>query len=201
MSKGPGWVQRAITELLETNPGKAWNITHVCAAIYVAATAKKHHVAVLRALRAMQLPRTWKWDYKDWGSKVLIFDPCSADSMIERYCLQRAHFETQEYRAHWRNLRSDTVAEIERKAAQQRLWYAGDALVRADIDQDILDEVRAEKEVKHVWERPLHELTEHEKELRYAVEKQDEERWCAVWAKIGVPDHPIANPGNLQESP
>jgi hypothetical protein len=60
MSRGPGRIQREIATLIAGNQDDAWTISELCWRIYSrAATEKKHRVAVLRALREMELPPLW----------------------------------------------------------------------------------------------------------------------------------------------
>ena len=60
MSRGPGRVQKIITDLIASNPHGAWSVTELCKHIYPnALIEKKHRVSVTRALRKMALPATW----------------------------------------------------------------------------------------------------------------------------------------------
>jgi hypothetical protein len=80
MSRGHGYVQRKVLELIAANPNGAWTIADLCWIIYRRIT-KAHRVAVGRALRRMTLPGTWAIK-QYWGDrKHWLCDPCNLESM------------------------------------------------------------------------------------------------------------------------
>ena len=53
MSRGPGKVRRAISDLMKSEPDGAWTIEDLCKRVYagINSVEKKHRVSVLRAVR------------------------------------------------------------------------------------------------------------------------------------------------------
>ena len=68
MSKGPGRVQRIISQMIAEEPEGAWTTDEICRRVYPdgASVDKKHRVAVLRALRRMKFPSN-DWRFKSVG--------------------------------------------------------------------------------------------------------------------------------------
>ena len=70
MSRGPGRIERAISDLFEEHPEGAWTTAELCRLIYPTANRveKKHRVAVLRAMNKIigkkgDEHRGWGWFY------------------------------------------------------------------------------------------------------------------------------------------
>jgi hypothetical protein len=84
MSRGPGRVQKIITDLIASNPHGAWSVTELCKHIYPdARMEKKHRVAVTRALRKMVLPSAWGvlalWRQ---GNEYCLYNRCDLESTL-----------------------------------------------------------------------------------------------------------------------
>jgi hypothetical protein len=85
MSRGLGHVKRAIVELIASEPEGAWTTAQLCAHIYPIkkyVIAKKHRVAVTRALRQMKLPPPWRVGWS--SSQRCIYNAISAESIARR---------------------------------------------------------------------------------------------------------------------
>ena len=83
MSKGCGKVQRAIANLIRTDPDGAWAYEHLAERIYGTALfnrAQKN--AIGRALARMRLPGTWTVSQASFQNdrRFWLFDPCNLDS-------------------------------------------------------------------------------------------------------------------------
>jgi hypothetical protein len=74
MSRGLGYVQRAILELIQHEPNGAWAISDLCLSIYDTVT-KAQRVAVGRALSRMTLPGTWAVHWINGQS--WLYDSCN----------------------------------------------------------------------------------------------------------------------------
>jgi hypothetical protein len=62
MSRGPGRIQRVIADLLTAQPHGVWTVTQLCQLAYPKQRVeKKHRVAMLRAIHAMELGPAWRW--------------------------------------------------------------------------------------------------------------------------------------------
>jgi hypothetical protein len=61
MSRGRGRIQQAILDLIKGNEHDAWSLAELCRLIYPEGHAKKHRVAVGRALNRMTLPVCSTW--------------------------------------------------------------------------------------------------------------------------------------------
>jgi hypothetical protein len=84
MSRGPGWVQQAIVDVIAANHDGAWTTALLCKHIYrTADTQKKHRVSVIRALMRMELPETWcLWVGHASGREWCLVNPCNAESVM-----------------------------------------------------------------------------------------------------------------------
>jgi hypothetical protein len=85
MSRGPGKLQRTITRLIENEPDGAWSIGDLAWIVYGEEPEKKHRVALLRMLKTVTLPGTWRL----WFDTKFAYlcDPCSDASMLKRKAL------------------------------------------------------------------------------------------------------------------
>jgi hypothetical protein len=95
MSRGVGHVQRAIMELIASEPEGAWTTAQLCAHIYPTkrfVVTKKHRVAVTRALRQMKLPPPWLVGRS--GSQRCIYNGVSEESIARRYYIGSTWLES-----------------------------------------------------------------------------------------------------------
>jgi hypothetical protein len=98
MSRGPGYIQRAIRELIEANPDGAWQTSALCRLVYRPSRqpTKAQRVAISRALRRMTLPGTWDTVGRFGDREYWLCDPCNLKSMKIVYWkawLDRSAFE------------------------------------------------------------------------------------------------------------
>jgi hypothetical protein len=94
MSRGPGRIQTKILRILAGNPDRTWPTDDLAAEIYgidFEAVEKKHRVALLRAIRTMELP--YGWDSNNaWlpqipsGTpyRILLTNRFSVESMLDK---------------------------------------------------------------------------------------------------------------------
>jgi hypothetical protein len=133
MSKGPGWVQRAIIALIEANPHGAWTTEDLCAVIYPAdePVDKSQRVAVLRAMRKMTLPGTWTVDRLSRpGISYCLFDPCDDESETRRRHAQWVHW--QDY-ADWTQQFPHQIEQAKEAAVAARKYRDASPVERLDI--------------------------------------------------------------------
>src|SRR5579864_2909876 len=88
MSRGPGHIQRTILALIEAEPDGAWTTRQLCAAVYpdVRCPAKKHRIAVNRALRQMKLSQAWR--FGRWANCCVLYNGISERSIARRQYIQ-----------------------------------------------------------------------------------------------------------------
>jgi hypothetical protein len=83
MSKGHGKTQRAIANLIKTEPDGAWAYEHLAERIYrTALFTRAQKNAIGRALANMRLPGTWEvWQASFQNDRRFwLFDPCNLES-------------------------------------------------------------------------------------------------------------------------
>jgi hypothetical protein len=96
MSRGYDATQRAILDLIASNPHGAWTTLALATAIYGDAS-KPCHNAVLRALRAMKLPGSWAeygWRRRGYPSSHtpgVLCDPHDAISLARSHGVEPGH--------------------------------------------------------------------------------------------------------------
>jgi hypothetical protein len=84
MSRGPGKLQRTVTRVIEDEPDGAWSIGDLAWIVYGEEPEKKHRVALLRMLKTVTLPGTWRlW----FDNLAYLCDPCNDASMLKRKAL------------------------------------------------------------------------------------------------------------------
>jgi hypothetical protein len=74
MSKGLGYVQRAVTELIESSDAEdvGWTTGWLCEHVY-GKRSKSQRTALIRAIKKMKLPVGWKFE-RGWDELQLIND-------------------------------------------------------------------------------------------------------------------------------
>jgi hypothetical protein len=75
MSKGLGYVKRAIIELIESSGPEdvGWTIGWLCEHIYGENSTRSRRAALIRAIKTMKLPVGWKFE-PGWDELQLIND-------------------------------------------------------------------------------------------------------------------------------
>ena len=75
MSRDPGRLQRAISELIESSgPGDVgWTTSWLCEHVYGGKSSKSQRTALIRAIKTMKLPVGWKFE-RGWDELQLIND-------------------------------------------------------------------------------------------------------------------------------
>jgi hypothetical protein len=88
MSKGPGYVKRAILELIESSGPEdvGWTIGWLCEHIYGENSTRSQRAALIRAIKTMKLPVGWKFE-RGWDELQLIND--------DRFHVRNAHRSTE----------------------------------------------------------------------------------------------------------
>jgi len=85
MSKGLENVQWKILEMIASDPHGAWNLPEICAFVYNTSAAnveKRQRVAVLRAIKTMTLPGSWKLGRSgDGENQIGLYDPCDTQNV------------------------------------------------------------------------------------------------------------------------
>jgi hypothetical protein len=130
MSRGLGHVQRTILAMIEAEPHGALTVEEICPRIYpTEAVEKKHRVAVLRAVRRMKLPGTWKVRHA-WsaGSPCCLFDECDDESQM------RAVFEDYSWASFERWKESEHGARVRLYAAEAREYRDASPVKKLEIE-------------------------------------------------------------------
>ena len=88
MSKGLGYVKRAIIELIESSGPEdvGWTIGWLCEHIYGDNSTRSQRAALIRAIKTMKLPVGWKFE-RGWDELQLINDG--------RFHVRNAHRSTE----------------------------------------------------------------------------------------------------------
>ena len=75
MSKGLGYVKRAIIELIESSGPEdvGWTVGWLCEHIYGDNSTRSQRAALIRAIKTMKLPVGWKFE-RGWDELQLIND-------------------------------------------------------------------------------------------------------------------------------
>jgi hypothetical protein len=75
MSRGSGYVQRAIIELIESSGPEdvGWTMGWLCEHIYGGNSSRSQRTALIRAIKTMKLPIGWKFE-RGWDELHLIND-------------------------------------------------------------------------------------------------------------------------------
>jgi hypothetical protein len=75
MSSDPGYIQRAIIELIQDSGPEdvGWTTSWLCEHIYGAKSNRSKRAALIRAVKAMELPVGWKFEH-GWDELQLIND-------------------------------------------------------------------------------------------------------------------------------
>ena len=84
MSKGVGYVKRAIIELIESSGSDdvGWTIGWLCEHIYGGNSTRSQRNVLIRAIKTMKLPEGWKFE-RGWDELQLIND--------KRFHARRSH--------------------------------------------------------------------------------------------------------------
>jgi hypothetical protein len=139
MSKGPGWVQRAIRALIEAGPDCAWTVEALCHLVYGDGIADKpRRVAVKRALAGMALPGSWSLlRLNRQGHGYCLADPTSFEAQLYMLWLQWCRPDRLDYED-WR-MRADGMCPFSMSPmsyAQVAHERAAEARRRRDVAVD-----------------------------------------------------------------
>ncbi len=138
MSRGPGRIQRVITDLI-AEPDGAWLTHQICRPAYPEMkVAKVHRTTVNRALRKMTLPMAWGVRaLSNWQGEYCLYDRCSLVGTLRCEYLAAASWR-DEFEAWRMNLDPRRLEEIEAKVAAACRYREASPAERIEIEEAAL---------------------------------------------------------------